>query len=292
MEMILSLLCFTTLLFSGAQAAKFANDFNVTWGKENVNITSSRRGDVVTLKLTREKGGAGFRSLSPFLYGHFSMKMKLIKGNSSGTITTFYMSSQDNYKKWCEIDFEFLGNVSGQPYALQTNVYIQGVGNREQRIYLWFDPTATHHTYRFLWNQELILFFVDNRAIRVFHKATDLGIPYLDYQPMYAINSLWNGEAWATQGGRVKIDWTQQPFVASYTEWNVSEACKVQNATGTAGQHACYKKAYQSSYGRAPNLALTKTQVQNLRWVRKNYVIYDYCTKNATATAECARNWP
>ncbi|BBN07066.1 xyloglucan:xyloglucosyl transferase [Marchantia polymorpha subsp. ruderalis] len=292
MKMILSLFCFTAFLFSGAQAAKFANDFNVTWGKQNVNITGSSRGDVVTLTMTKEKGGAGFRSLSPFLYGHFSMKMKLIKGNSSGTITAFYMSSQDNYKKWCEIDFEFLGNVSGQPYTLQTNVYIQGVGNREQQIYLWFDPTAAHHTYRFLWNQELIMFFVDNRAIRVFHKATDLGIPYLDYQPMYAIGSLWNGEAWATEGGRIKTDWTQQPFVASYTQWNVSDSCQVQNSTGTAGQHACYEKAHKSSYGQAPNLALTKTQIKYLRWVRKNYVIYDYCTKNATATPECTRNWP
>lgn len=54
--MILSLFCFTAFLFSGAQAAKFANDFNVTWGKQNVNITGSSRGDVVTLTMTKEKG--------------------------------------------------------------------------------------------------------------------------------------------------------------------------------------------------------------------------------------------
>ncbi|BFI31898.1 xyloglucan:xyloglucosyl transferase [Marchantia polymorpha subsp. ruderalis] len=202
------------------------------------------------------------------------------------------MSSQAMFKKWCEVDFEFLGNVSGQPYVLQTNVYIQGVGAREQQIYLWFDPTADFHEYGLRWNQDLILFWVDNRVIRVFHNATDLGLLYLDYQPMYAIASIWNGEAWATEGGRIKVDWTQAPFIPSYTGWNVSNACKVHNTTGTDDLHACYRKVYQSSYGRAPNLALSQTQIADLRWVKQNYVIYDYCTKNATATPECARNWP
>ncbi|KAG6545864.1 hypothetical protein Mapa_012518 [Marchantia paleacea] len=296
MRSISILVCVLVVFCSVVHASKFWDDFYVNFGGMNVKYPGRDTGNTIQLGLTNQTG-SGFRSKYPYLYGHLSMKIKLVGNNSAGTVTSYYMASV--YKKWCELDFEFLGNVSGQPYILQTNVFVLGQGNREQRIFLWFDPTADYHDYGILWNQKLILFLVDNRVIRVFHNSKDLGIPYLEYQSMYIYSSIWNGESWATRGGRVKTDWSQQPFLASYTSFNVSNACAVKsvsNSTGWSSAHNCYRQLYRSPYGRVPNLNLTQTQIEDLRWIQKGFVIYDYCTDlrrfKGVAPPECARNWP
>jgi beta-glucanase (GH16 family) len=69
--------------------------------------------------------------------------------------TILQLSSQN--AEHDEIDFEFLGNRTGQPYILQTNVFTGGQGNKEQRIFLWFDPTKEFHRYSVLWNMYQIV---------------------------------------------------------------------------------------------------------------------------------------
>lgn len=56
-----------------------------------------------------------------------------------------------------EVDFEFLGNRQGKPITVQTNLYTNGRGDREQKLVLWFDPTQDFLTYEILWNPNHIV---------------------------------------------------------------------------------------------------------------------------------------
>lgn len=64
-----------------------------------------------------------------------------------------------------EIDFEFLGNTTGEPYTLHTNVYSQGKGDKEQQFRLWFDPAAAFHTYSIVWNPQRIMYVIKSISI-------------------------------------------------------------------------------------------------------------------------------
>ncbi|KAF3772594.1 putative xyloglucan endotransglucosylase/hydrolase protein 8 [Nymphaea thermarum] len=102
------------------------------------------------------KPGCSFQTKNRYRFGWFSMKLKLVGGDSAGVVTAYYMIS-DTGKERDELVFEFLGNRTGQSYTLQTNIYKGGIGGREMRHMLWFDPTKDFHTYSFLWNDHQIV---------------------------------------------------------------------------------------------------------------------------------------
>jgi hypothetical protein len=52
--------------------------------------------------------------------------------------------------------------------------------------------------------------------VRVFRNNEALGVPFPNEQPVGIYASLWDGSAWATQGGAVPLDWNAAPFVASF----------------------------------------------------------------------------
>ncbi|OWM76727.1 hypothetical protein CDL15_Pgr004939 [Punica granatum] len=218
-------------------------------------------GQLLSLSLDKVSG-SGFRSKKEYLFGRIDMQLKLVAGNSAGTVTAYYLSSEGPMHD--EIDFEFLGNLSGDPYILHTNVFTQGKGNREQQFYLWFDPTRNFHTYSIIWNPQHIVFLVDNIPIREFRNAESIGVPFPKNQPMRIYSSLWNADDWATRGGLVKTDWSKAPFTAYYRNFNAipSSSNSLSNSArqmATAGQ-------------------LDTTSRRWLRWVQKYFMTYNYCT--------------
>ncbi|GAB2293660.1 Xyloglucan endotransglucosylase protein 7 [Dionaea muscipula] len=248
-----------------ASTGNLSEDFEITWGEWHANIIDG--GKMLTLALD-QFSGSGFQSRREYLFGKIDMQMKLIPNNSAGTVTTYYLSSEGAAHD--EIDFEFLGNVTGEPYTLHTNVYSQGKGSREKQFYLWFDPTADFHSYSILWNSERIVFLVDGTPIREFKNMESIGVPFPKDQPMRIYSSLWNADDWATQGGRVKTDWRSAPFVASYRNFTAS-ACVWADGSSSCGAHDHENKNKWLTEG------LDSKGLEKMKWVEDNYMTYNYC---------------
>ncbi|KAG0559794.1 hypothetical protein KC19_10G129500 [Ceratodon purpureus] len=238
----------------------------------------------VDMKITSPQQIFGhFLSKYRFIYGYFSIYMKLIPNDSAGTIMTYYFSSPERANKTedthDECDFEFLGNVSGQPITLQTNMYLNGGGNREIRHYLPFDPTLDFHKYSLLWNENLIIWYVDDQVIRVHHNRSN--VPYPTLRPMAVQASLWNGSDWATQGGKVKLNISDAPFILQYEGFNGVDGCQACDTYPmTDPSSACTNPDIShcsSGYWFNEQEELTSDQVAQLQAHTDQYVIYHYC---------------
>ncbi|XP_010536920.1 PREDICTED: putative xyloglucan endotransglucosylase/hydrolase protein 13 [Tarenaya hassleriana] len=259
-------LLFAGILAATASAGNFYDSFDITWGDGRASIFEA--GQLLTCTLDKISG-SGFQSKKEYLFGKIDMQLKLVAGNSAGTVTAYYLSSKG--EQWDEIDFEFLGNVTGQPYVLHTNVFTQGKGNREMQFYLWFDPTADFHTYTVLWNPLNIMFMVDGILIRVFKNHEAEGVAYPKSQPMRIYSSLWDADDWATQGGRVKIDWSNAPFSASYRNFNDGDSC---------GRTDVWSWPVPCNPGSDSWMWTTPSSDQfgQMKWVQDHYMIYNYCS--------------
>ncbi|XP_059075426.1 xyloglucan endotransglucosylase protein 1-like [Cryptomeria japonica] len=107
-------------------------------------------------------------------------------------------------------------------------------------------------------------FSLDGTPVRVFKNNENVGVTYPKNQGMRIYSSLWNTDDWATRGGLVKIDWSKALFVASYQSFN-AQVCSTSSSDCSA--NAWYNQA-----------ALDSGEQQQLEWVRKNYMVYDYCS--------------
>lgn len=78
---------FTALLAAAFtfSAADFNQDVDVAWGNGRGKILNN--GQLLTLSLDKSSG-SGFQSKTEYLFGKIDMQIKLVPGNSDGTVTT------------------------------------------------------------------------------------------------------------------------------------------------------------------------------------------------------------
>ncbi|KAL9261137.1 putative xyloglucan endotransglucosylase/hydrolase protein 26 [Drosera capensis] len=279
--LIVTFACVMAFYRSSVDAA-LSNAMYFDW---NAQIGRMTGWDSCQLVLTQE-GGSGIVSKPSFLYGSISMRIKLVQGNSAGTVTTFYLSSSGS--KHDEIDFEFLGNLSGQPYTIHTNIFTQGFGQREQQFKAWFDPTTDYHNYTIFWNPYEVVWLVDDIPIRVFRNYHDPQINFPDSQAMKAYASLWNGDQWATEKGRIKIDWNLAPYVAEFQNFETN-ACYW---NGWSSIWTCASKNPANWWTNSIYYRLSYPKLGQMNWLRNNFMIYNYCTDfqrfNGSVPKECS----
>ncbi|KAF7091429.1 hypothetical protein CFC21_094010 [Triticum aestivum] len=243
------------------------DDIEIVWGDDHSFFYMDDAGDDEILALCLDQThGSGFHSKEAFLYARFDVDLMLVPDNSAGTVTTLYLMPEDvPWDYHDEVDLEFLGNVTGEPYTLHTNIFANGVGNREEQFRLWFDPAADFHTYSIDWNPKRITILVDGVPIRSFRNKEEHGVAFPTWQKMRLHGSLWNADDWATQGGRVKTDWSEAPFFAHYRNLRVSW-CRPSPGVAWCGDEPPGSTWFDRGLDAAA-----------LRRARDAHMIYDYC---------------
>ncbi|KAK9095576.1 hypothetical protein Scep_027045 [Stephania cephalantha] len=238
------------------------------------NLVRSPDGKSVRLLLDRFTG-SGFISSDLYQYGFFSAAIKLPADYSAGVVVAFYTSNGDVFEKTHdELDFEFLGNIRGKQWRIQTNVYGNGSTSRgrEERYTLWFDPTEEFHQYSILWTAKNIIFYVDDVPIREVVRSEAMGGDY-PAKPMSLYATIWDASNWATNGGKYKVNYKYAPFVSEFTNL-VLQGCTVDPIQQLPAA-TCSEK--RSALEAADYAAITPARRAAMRKFRQRYMYYSYC---------------
>lgn len=122
----------------------------------------------------------------------------------------------------------------------------------------------------FCFPSNLKRFLVDGIPIRVFKNNEAHGVAYPKKQPMKIYSSLWEADDWATQGGRVKTDWSNAPFSAYYKSFSDVDCC---SRTSIWSWVTCNVNSNSWMW-----TTLNSNQIGQMKWVQDKYMIYNYCT--------------
>ncbi|XP_039124809.1 probable xyloglucan endotransglucosylase/hydrolase protein 27 isoform X2 [Dioscorea cayenensis subsp. rotundata] len=233
-----------SILIQDFPTLSFEEGYTQLFGDTNLMLLSN--GNTVHISLD-ERTGAGFASQDLFLHGFFSASIKLPSHYTAGVVVAFYMSNGDVFEKTHdELDFEFLGNVRGREWRVQTNVYGNGstaIG-REER------------------------FYIDKVPIREVVKNQYIGGAFPS-KPMSLYVTIWDGSTWATGGGRYKVNYKYAPYVAEFANL-ILQGCVVDP---TDHSSAC-DDFYSDGFG---TMTVSFDEKLKMESFRRKYMTYSYC---------------
>lgn len=173
------------------------------------------------ISITFDQQGCGgrFRSITTYPSGTFTSRVKCAVGDTSGLLSSFYLSSLEGSKVQDEIDFEWLGKDKS---SVQTNYYVNGVGNHEVQVLLGFDCSQAYHTYTIIYSNDQIQWLVDGKIVRIVTRAKEvmLNNPY-PVKPVYAYASVWNAST--INGGSWAGTWsgTNLPYTVFFSDMRI-----------------------------------------------------------------------
>ena len=75
--------------FMAALASNLNQELDLTWGGDRAKIVDG--GNILSLTLDKASG-SGFQSKKEYLFGRLDMEIKLVAGDSAGTVTAYYAS--------------------------------------------------------------------------------------------------------------------------------------------------------------------------------------------------------
>ncbi|XP_022146454.1 probable xyloglucan endotransglucosylase/hydrolase protein 28 [Momordica charantia] len=266
-------LCLFAIFASGSRRnfpiLDFEEGYSPLFGDDNLVLLKD--GKSVHLHLD-ERTGSGFVSQDLYLHGFFSASIKLPSDYTAGVVVAFYMSNGDMFaKNHDEIDFEFLGNIRGKDWRIQTNIYGNGSTSigREERYGLWFDPSEDFHQYSILWTESLIIFYVDNVPIREVKRTANMGGDFPS-KPMTLYATIWDGSTWATNGGKYKVNYKYAPYIAEFSDF-ILHGCAVDptEQSSTSCDHSQKSEPIPSG--------ITPSQRAKMESLRKKHLTYSYC---------------
>lgn len=118
-------------------------------------------------------------------------------------------------------------------------------------------------------------FYVDEIPIRELIRTASMRGDFPS-KPMSVYATIWDASSWATNGGKKKVDYQHQPFVAEFRDL-VLEGCivdpvdQLQSSDCSGMVAALMEKDYST---------ITAEGRKSMRWFRQRYMYYSYCYDN------------